>query len=63
MLLRAPLPLTAMQWLLRLVLWHDCEAQLIAPGLLYVEGERVLSLLTDALLDTRISVVQTTVEA
>lgn len=63
MLLRAPLPLTAMQWLLRLVLWHDCEAQLIAPGLLYVEGERVLSLLTDALSDTRISVVQTTVEA
>lgn len=63
MLLRAPLPRTAMQWLLRLVLWHDCEAQLIAPGLLYVEGERVLSLLTDALLDTRISVVQTTVEA
>lgn len=63
MLLRAPLPLTAMQWLLRLVLWHDCEAQFIAPGLLYVEGERVLSLLTDALLDTRISVVQTTVEA
>lgn len=63
MLLRAPLPLTAMQRLLRLVLWHDCEAQLIAPGLLYVEGERVLSLLTDALSDTRISVVQTTVEA
>lgn len=57
MLLRAPLPLTAMQWLLRLVLWHDCEVQLIAPGLLYVEGERILSLLTDALLDTRISVV------
>lgn len=57
MLLRAPLPRTAMQWLLRLVLWHDCEAQFIAPGLLYVEGERVVSLLTDALLDTRISVV------
>lgn len=57
MLLRAPLPMTAMQWLLRLVLWHDCEAHPIAPGLLYVEGERILSLLTDALLDTRISVV------
>lgn len=63
MLLRAPLPVSALLWLLRLVRLHDCDAQQVAPGLWFVEGERVASLLTDALLDTRISVAVATGEA
>ena len=63
MLLRAPLPVAALLWLLRLVRLHDCDAQQVAPGLWLVEGERVPLLLTDALLDTRISVAVATGEA
>lgn len=63
MLLFAPLPVPALQVLLRLVRLHDCEAQQVAPGLWFVEGERIPSLLTDALLDTRISVATATAEA
>lgn len=63
MLLRAPLPVSALLWLLRLVRLHDCDAHEVAPGLWFVEGERVPSLLTDALLDTRISVASAAGEA
>lgn len=63
MLLRAPIPLSALRWFLRLVLLHDCDAEEVAPGLLFVNGERLSSLLTDALLDTRISVAPAAGEA
>lgn len=63
MLLHVPLPLSALLWLLRLVRLHDCDAEQVAPGLWFVEGERITSLLTDALLDTRISVATATGEA
>lgn len=56
MLLRAPLPVRALLWLLRLVRLHDCEAVQVAPGLWFVEGTRIEPLLADALQDTRISV-------
>lgn len=63
MLLRAPIPLSALRWFLRLVLLHDCDAQQVAPGLWLVEGLRVSSLLMDALLDSRISVAPAAGEA
>lgn len=63
MLIYAPLPLESVQVMLRLVLLHDCEAEAVAPGLWFLDGTRVASLLEDVCQDTRISVVQTTVEA
>lgn len=65
MLLFAPLPVPALQVLLRLVRLHDCEAQTVGPFLWLIEGmeERVESLLTDALQDTRISVALTAGDA
>lgn len=63
MLLFAPLPVPALTAFLRLVRLHDCEAATVGPFLWFVEGERVASLLTDALLDTRISVASATAEA
>ena len=65
MLLFAPLPVPALQALLRLVRLHDCEAQTVGPYLWLIEGmeERVESLVADALQDTRIKVATATAEA
>jgi hypothetical protein len=57
MLIRADLPPRPMRALIRLARLHDCEVAHFDKGLLFVEGDRALIFLADALRDERVSVV------